>query len=44
MKTPPIVSPEEWRTAREQLLAKEKELTRARHARGTVRTGKRATP
>jgi predicted dithiol-disulfide oxidoreductase (DUF899 family) len=30
MNTPPIVSPEEWDTAREQLLVKEKELTRAR--------------
>jgi predicted dithiol-disulfide oxidoreductase (DUF899 family) len=32
MKTPPIVSPEEWHAAREQLLIKEKELTRARDA------------
>lgn len=32
MKTPPIVSPQEWETAREQLLVKEKELTRARDA------------
>ena len=32
MKTPPIVSPQEWAAAREQLLAKEKELTRARDA------------
>jgi len=31
MNTPPIVSPQEWETAREQLLVKEKELTR--HAR-----------
>ena len=30
MKTPPIVSAEEWRAAREQLLVKEKELARAR--------------
>src|SRR5687767_4358377 len=30
--TPPIVSPEEWQTAWEQLLVKEKELTRARDA------------
>ena len=29
MKTPPIVSLEEWNAARERLLAKEKELTRA---------------
>ena len=32
MKTPPIVSPEEWEAARQQLLVKEKELTRARDA------------
>jgi predicted dithiol-disulfide oxidoreductase (DUF899 family) len=32
MKTPPIVSPEEWNSARENLLVKEKELTRARDA------------
>ena len=32
MKTPPIVSSEEWEAARQQLLAKEKELTRARDA------------
>ena len=32
MKTPPIVSAEEWEAAREQLLVKEKELTRARDA------------
>jgi predicted dithiol-disulfide oxidoreductase (DUF899 family) len=32
MKTPPIVSPQEWDTAREELLAEEKELTRARDA------------
>jgi predicted dithiol-disulfide oxidoreductase (DUF899 family) len=32
MKTPPIVSPEEWNSAREDLLVKEKELTRARDA------------
>src|ERR1022692_1787425 len=30
MKTPPIVSPQEWEAARQQLLVKEKELTRAR--------------
>lgn len=30
MKTPPIVSPREWHAARERLLIKEKELTRAR--------------
>ena len=32
MKTPPIVSPEEWEAARQELLVKEKELTRARDA------------
>jgi predicted dithiol-disulfide oxidoreductase (DUF899 family) len=32
MKTPPIVSPREWQAAREKLLVKEKELTRARDA------------
>jgi predicted dithiol-disulfide oxidoreductase (DUF899 family) len=32
MNRPPIVSPQEWETAREQLLVKEKELTRARDA------------
>ncbi len=32
MKTPPIVSAQEWEAARQQLLVKEKELTRARDA------------
>src|ERR1700674_3531375 len=32
MKTPSIVSPEEWEAARQQLLVKEKESTRARDA------------
>ena len=32
MKTPPIVSSQEWEAARLQLLVKEKELTRARDA------------
>jgi predicted dithiol-disulfide oxidoreductase (DUF899 family) len=32
MKAPPIVSPQEWRAAREQLLVKEKEVSRARDA------------
>ena len=32
MKTPPIVSPQEWEAAREQLLVKEKAQTRARDA------------
>ncbi len=32
MKMPPIVSPQEWRAAREELLVREKEVTRARDA------------
>ena len=32
MNTPPIVSPQEWEAARQDLLVKEKELTRARDA------------
>jgi predicted dithiol-disulfide oxidoreductase (DUF899 family) len=32
MNTPPIVAPQEWEAARLALLAKEKELTRARDA------------
>ena len=32
MNTPPIVSPEEWSSARDAMLVKEKELTRARDA------------
>jgi predicted dithiol-disulfide oxidoreductase (DUF899 family) len=32
MKTPPVVSPQEWNAAREDLLVKEKELTHARDA------------
>ena len=32
MNTPPIVSTPEWKAAREELLVKEKELTRARDA------------
>ena len=32
MKTPPIVPAEEWEAARQQLLVKEKSLTRARDA------------
>ncbi len=32
MKTPPIVSPQEWQAARDEMLVKEKELTRARDA------------
>ena len=32
MKTPPVVSKDEWEAAHAQLLVKEKELTRARDA------------
>src|SRR5688572_2147650 len=32
MNLPPVVSPQEWETAREELLVKEKELTRAQDA------------
>jgi predicted dithiol-disulfide oxidoreductase (DUF899 family) len=32
MNTPPVVSPQEWDSAREEMLVKEKELTRARDA------------
>ena len=32
MNTPPVVSPKEWEAARQQLLVKEKALTRARDA------------
>jgi predicted dithiol-disulfide oxidoreductase (DUF899 family) len=32
MKTPPIVSPQQWEAARQQLLVKEKDLTRVRDA------------
>jgi predicted dithiol-disulfide oxidoreductase (DUF899 family) len=32
MNTPPVVSPEEWKAARDELLVKEKELTHARDA------------
>ncbi|HJQ86455.1 MAG TPA: DUF899 domain-containing protein [Propionibacteriaceae bacterium] len=37
MKTPPIVSPQEWEAARDALLIKEKELTRARDAMAAER-------
>ena len=32
MKMPPIVSPQEWEAARQELLVEEKKLTRARDA------------
>ncbi len=37
MRTPPVVSSEEWRAARDRLLVKEKELTRARDAMAAER-------
>ena len=37
MKTPPIVSLQEWEAARQQLLVKEKALTRARDAMAAER-------
>ena len=37
MNTPPVVSPQEWEAARQQLLVKEKELTRARDAMAAER-------
>jgi hypothetical protein len=40
-KTPPIVSQQEWEAARQQLLAKEKALTRSRDALAAER---RRTP
>jgi predicted dithiol-disulfide oxidoreductase (DUF899 family) len=44
MQTPPIVSPEEWEAARLRLLAKEKELTRARDAMAAARRRMPWTP
>jgi predicted dithiol-disulfide oxidoreductase (DUF899 family) len=37
MKIPEVVSPKEWEAARQQLLVKEKELTRARDAQAAER-------
>src|SRR3954452_6957528 len=37
MNTPAIVSPDEWKAAREEMLVKEKELTRARAALAATR-------
>ena len=37
MDMPPVVSPEEWKAARERLLVKEKELTHARDAMAAER-------
>ena len=41
MKTPPIVSAQEWETARQQLLVKEKALT---HARDELAAERRRMP
>ena len=37
MNRPPIVSPQEWEAARQKLLVKEKEVTRARDAMAAQR-------
>src|SRR5262249_40353878 len=37
MHTPPVVSAQEWEAAREELLVKEKELTRKRDAMAAAR-------
>jgi hypothetical protein len=37
MNTPPVVSAQDWEAARQQLLVKEKALTRARDALATER-------
>jgi predicted dithiol-disulfide oxidoreductase (DUF899 family) len=37
MKTPPIVSPQEWEAAHQEMLVKEKDLTRARDALAAMR-------
>ena len=44
MKTPPIVSVREWQAAHEELLVKEKELTRARDALAAMRRRMPWTP
>ena len=44
MKTPPIVSPREWAAAHQELLVKEKELTRARDALAAMRRRMPWTP
>jgi predicted dithiol-disulfide oxidoreductase (DUF899 family) len=43
MRKPPIVTAQEWETARQRLLAKEKELTRARDALAACRLNARNT-
>src|SRR5215204_4614626 len=41
MNTPPVVSPQEWETARQQLLVKEKAVT---HARDSLAAERRRMP
>ena len=38
MKTPPVVSPQEWEAAHQQMLVKEKAFTRSRDALAAVET------
>jgi predicted dithiol-disulfide oxidoreductase (DUF899 family) len=44
MKTPPIVSAQEWESARQEMLVKEKEFTRARDALAAMRRQMPWTP
>jgi predicted dithiol-disulfide oxidoreductase (DUF899 family) len=44
MKTPPIVSAQEWEAAHQKMLVKEKELTRARDALAAQRRRMPWTP
>lgn len=44
MKTPPIVSPQEWQAAHQQMLAKEKAFTRSRDALAAERRRMPWTP
>ena len=44
MKTPPIVSAQEWEAALQEMLVKEKELTRARDALAAMRRRMPWTP
>ena len=44
MKTPPVVSAEEWNAAREELLVKEKQLTRRATRSRPIAGGCRGSP
>ena len=44
VKTPPIVSAQEWEAAHQEMLVKEKELTRARDALAAMRRQMPWTP